>query len=61
MGRGVHAHIEDQLRDAGAVAQIDEDYVAKIAATADPTHENHLLARVLGTQVSTHVRAAKIA
>ena len=35
------------LRDAGAVAQIEKDEAAVVAAAADPAHENDVLARVL--------------
>ena len=50
----VHARacvrVEDDLRDAGAVAKIDEDEVAEIAAAVDPAHENDAAAGIGGAK-----------
>ena len=52
--------IEDELSCAGAVAEIDEDQAAEIAATIDPAHEHNLFTCILSAKLSTHVRAPKI-
>ncbi len=46
--------VDHDLRDAGAVAQIEEDEAAVVAAAVDPAHENDILPRVLGAKLSTH-------
>ena len=48
--------VEDDLGDAGAVAQVEEDEVAVVAAAVDPAHEDHLLAGVGGAQVAAEMR-----
>ena len=60
MQRRIGAVVEDQLGGAGAVAEIDEDQVAEIAAAVDPAHEHHLFACIVSTKLSAHVRAPKI-
>ena len=49
--------IQDDLCDAAAVADVEEDEVAVIAATIDPAHEDDLLAGVGGAEVAAHVGA----
>ena len=53
-GQGVRARVdvrlEDHLREAAAVAQVDEDAAAVIAARGDPTEEHDALAGVGGAQ-----------
>ena len=44
--------VQDNLAEAGAVAEVEEDEVAVIAAAVDPTHENHLLACVGGAEIA---------
>ena len=53
--------VDDDLRDAGAVAQIEEDEAAVVAAAVDPAHENDILPRVLGAKLSTHPGALQSA
>ena len=48
--------VEHNLGDAGAVAQIEEDEVAVVAAAVDPAHQDHLLAGVGGAQVAAEMR-----
>ena len=60
MHRGVLAFIEDELRHSAAVADIDKDHVAQIAAAVDPAQQHNLRPRVLRAQLSAHVRATKI-
>ena len=42
--------VEHDLADAGAVAQVEEDEVAVVAAAVDPAHDDHLLTGVGGAQ-----------
>ena len=46
--------VDDDLGDSGAVAQVEEDEAAMVAAAVDPAHENDVLPRVLGAKLSTH-------
>ena len=53
--------VENNLRDAGAVAEVEKDEVAVVAAAVDPAHEDHVLAGVGGAQVAAEMRAFEIA
>ena len=53
--------VEHDLRDAGAVAEIEKDKVAVVATPVDPAHENHLLPSVGGAHVAAKMRPFKIA
>jgi hypothetical protein len=53
--------VEHDLGNAGAVAQIEKDQVAVVAAPVDPAHQNHLLAGVGGAQVAAKMRPFEIA
>jgi hypothetical protein len=46
------AGMEDQLHEAGAVAQVDEDEPAVVAAAVHPAGEPDVAARVAGAQVA---------
>ena len=45
---GVDVGTEDHLRDAGAIAKIDEDAAAVIAARGHPAHEDDVLVADVG-------------
>jgi hypothetical protein len=47
------------LRDAIAVAKVEEDQVAVVAAAVDPAEQNNRLARIGCAELSTGVRALK--
>ncbi len=49
--------IEDDLGDAGAVAEVEEDEIAVVAAAIYPTHEGDGLAGVGAAEFSAGVRA----
>ena len=53
--------VQHDLRDAGAVAQVEEDEVAVVAAAVDPAHQHHLLAGVGGAQFAAEMRPFEIA
>ena len=53
--------VENDLGDAGAVAHINEDEVAEIAAAVHPAHKHGFFARVRNTRCAAHVRTSKIA
>ena len=42
--------VEDDLRDAFAIAKIDEDAAAVVAPGRDPAEEHHFLAHVAGAE-----------
>ena len=48
--------VEGDLRNALAVAQVDEDQAAVVAATPHPTGEGHLLANVLEAKLVARMR-----
>ena len=52
--------IEDELRDALAVAEIDEDAAAVIAVARDPTEEHRLLAFVCGSELAAVVGSLQL-
>ena len=49
--------VQDNLRYAGAVAQVEKDEVAVIAAAVDPAHQHHVLAGIAGAKLATGVGA----
>jgi hypothetical protein len=53
--------VENRLRQAFAVAQVDENHGAMIAPPVDPSHQQNLLARVGGAQLAAGVGTAKLA
>jgi hypothetical protein len=52
---------EDDLGDAGAVADIDEDDGAEVAAAVDPSHEDGFLTSVGRAQSAAQVGTSKVA
>ena len=52
--------IEDELRDAFAIAQVDEDAPAVVAVAGAPTEEHDLLAFVGGTEAAAVVRSFEL-
>jgi hypothetical protein len=61
MAFGADLRVENDLRNASAVAQFEEDEIAVVAAAVDPAHQDHLLAGVGGSQIAAHVGAFQIA
>ncbi len=53
--------VEHNLGDAGAVAKVEKDEVAVVAAAINPAHQHHLLAGIGGAQVAAQMRPFKIA
>ena len=49
---GRDSRVEDELHEAGAVAQVDEDEVAVVAPASHPAGEPHLATHVGGTQLA---------
>ena len=49
--------VENNLRQARAVAQVDEDQVAEIAPPMDPAHQDDFFAGVGGAKIAAVVRA----
>ena len=49
--------VEDNLGDAGAVAEVEEDEIAVVAAAVDPPHEGDGLAGVGAAEFAAGVRA----
>ena len=59
--RGIQFVIEYDLGYAGAVAEIDEDDLAKVATPVDPSHEHNFLACVGEPQLSAHMSSFEVA
>ena len=53
--------VEHHLDDAAAVAQVEEDQVAVVAAAVYPAHHNHVFAGVGGAQIAAVVCPFKLA
>ena len=53
--------VEDDLRDASAIAEVEEDEIAVVAAAVDPTHEGDGLAGVGAAEFAAGVRALELA
>ena len=51
MGIGLGLRVEDDLDDAFAVAQVDEDDAAVVAAAMHPAHQDHFFSCVVRLQV----------
>jgi hypothetical protein len=51
---------EDALRDAFAVAQVDKDHSAQVAAAMNPAHEHDALAGIFGGQFTAVVGALEV-
>jgi hypothetical protein len=49
--------IDDELHEAGLIAQVDEDQAAVVAAPGHPARERHPGTFVAGAQVASEVRA----
>jgi hypothetical protein len=52
---------ENQLRHAVAIAQVNEESPAQVAAAMDPAHQQGALAGIGGAQFAAGMRAAKVA
>ena len=52
---------DHHLRDAAAVAQVEEDEIAEIAALVHPSHEHDLGTGVRGAQLATHMSTFQVA
>jgi len=60
MRLGVQLLIEDDLRDAGAVAEVNENQLAEVAAAMHPAHEDDVLIGVRGAECTAIVCAFQI-
>ena len=60
MQRRIRFLVEDNLRDSGAVAQVDEYELAEIAAAMDPAHDHDVSVGVRGAQGAAVMRAFQI-
>ena len=60
MGLGEALAAEDELRRTFAIAQVDEDDAAQIAAAMDPAHQQHALANVFEADGAAIVRAFEV-
>ena len=51
--------VEDNLRDAGTVTQVEEDEIAVIAATIDPAHQHNVFAGIAGAKLPAGMGAVQ--
>ena len=61
MNGGVALGVKNNLRYAGAIAEINEEQVAVVAATVHPSHEDGFLAGVGRAEGAAHVSSSQIA
>ena len=52
--------VEHNLREARAVAQINEDQLAQVAPPVHPAHQHHIFVRVRRAQIAAIVGAFQI-
>ena len=57
---GAAVGVKDDLRDAIAVAQMNEEHAAQIAAAMHPSHQQGGLAHIGSAQLAAGVRAAQV-
>ena len=60
MRRGLRLFVEDHLHDAGAVAHIEKEQIAEVAAACDPAHHNRVAPFVFGAQFAAVVCALQV-
>ena len=58
---GLRLFVKDYLDDAGAVADVEEEEIAEVAATRDPAHDDGVAVGVRGAECAAVVCAFKIA
>jgi hypothetical protein len=58
---GCELFIQDNLRDAGAVAEVEEDQVAVVTAAVDPAHEDDVLTGICGSEIAAQMRTLESA
>ena len=51
---------DDNLRDAAAVAQVEEDKIAEVAPLVHPSHEHNFGAGVRGAQLAAHMSTFQV-
>ena len=61
MRRRLCLFVKDHLHHAGAVAHIEKEQIAEVAAACDPAHYNSVAAYVLGAQFAAVMRALQVA
>jgi len=59
MDGGVHVLMKDDLSDTIAVAQMDKDDAAQVAAAMHPSHHYHARAGMRAAQLAASVSAAQ--
>jgi hypothetical protein len=52
MRGGIQFLVKNNLRETGAVAQIDEEQIAEVAPLVDPAHEDDFFVCVRGAQIA---------
>ncbi len=57
---GLRLLVEDHLNDAGAVAHIEEEQIAEVAAARHPAHDNGVAPFVFGAQFAAVVCALQV-
>ncbi len=58
---GLRLFVEDHLNDAGAVAHVEKEQIAEVAAAMDPAHDDGIAAFVGGTKGAAVVCALQVA
>jgi hypothetical protein len=54
---GIVLLVENNLRDSGAVPQIDENQLAQVAPPVDPSHQDDVFVNICGAKIAAVVRA----
>ena len=57
MRSGLLLLVEDNLRQARPIAQINKNQVAEIATPVDPSHQDHVLIGISSAEIAAIVRS----
>jgi hypothetical protein len=58
---GLRLFIEDDLNDAGTIAEIEEEEIAEVASTSDPAHHDGVFVGVGGAEIAAVICAGEVA
>ena len=58
---GLRLFVEDDLNDAGAIANVEEEEIAEVATARDPAHDDGVFIGVGGAEIAAVVCAGEVA
>ena len=61
VGFGLRLFVEDNLDDAGAIAEVEKEQIAEVATASDPAHHDGVFVGVGGAEIAAVVCAGEVA